>query len=169
MAALRKAVYSRRVIAAAVLAGAVLLMVAAGLGWAARLLHIGGLDAQELAEKLAVPEPRSALDWPELRLRAAVPEPGAPARVLLLAEWPEHPDRAATLLVDIADEGQRSLSLLSQWCEAGVSVSPTRHPGAGVELRRRQSLERVYGCLLAENAGPAAPDRQPPGPASQSG
>jgi hypothetical protein len=82
---------------------------------------------------------------------------------LLLAEWPAYPERVVTLLVEVAGEGERSLSLLSQWCAAGASVSPARRGNAGVELRRRQSLDRVYGCLLAETAGPAAPNRQPPG------
>jgi hypothetical protein len=152
------------VIAAAVLAGAALVMMAAGLTWAARLVHIGGLDADALAAKVAVPEPGSALDWPEMRLRAAVPEPGAPARVLLLAEWPAYPERVVTLLVDVAGEGERSLSLLSQWCAAGASVSPARRGDAGIELRRRQSLERVYGSLLAETpvpSGSAGPRARP--------
>ena len=68
------AVYRQSVVAALALAGAVLFIVA-GLGAAARRVHVGGLDAQALAEKLAVPHPVSALDWPELRVRAVVPQP----------------------------------------------------------------------------------------------
>ena len=47
-----------------------------------------------------------------------------------------------------------SLSLLSQRYTCAASVSPVRRHGAELELRRRQSLERVHGVLLAED-GPA--------------
>jgi len=33
--------------------------IAAGLAWTARLVHVGNLDAQELAEKVATPCTRS--------------------------------------------------------------------------------------------------------------
>lgn len=52
-------------IAAAALVGVIVLM-ATGLTWAAHLVHVGNLDMQALADKLATPEPVSALDWPEL-------------------------------------------------------------------------------------------------------
>jgi hypothetical protein len=54
----------------AVAIGAVVLLVAAGLAWTAYLVHVGNLDAMELAGKAATPDPVSALDWPELHLRA---------------------------------------------------------------------------------------------------
>jgi hypothetical protein len=140
--------------AAASLAGASLLIIASGLVWTARLLHVGNLDAHGLAAKLGTPRPTSAADWPELRLRAVVPQPERPSMVLLLAEWPAHPERASTLLLDLAGEAERSLALLAQWCSARASVSPTR-PGPGqIELRRRQSLDRVRARLLAEDAIP---------------
>ena len=47
----------------------------AGLAWTARRVHVGTLDALALAEKVATPTPSSALDWPELRVRAVVPQP----------------------------------------------------------------------------------------------
>jgi hypothetical protein len=164
MACDRQAVYRRNVIAAGALAGACLLIVAAGLAWAARLLRIGRLDAYDLAAKLAVPEPSSALDWPELNLRAVIPQPDEPTLVLLLVEWPAHRERAATLLVDVMGDGQRSLSLLSQWCGARASVSPMRRGDSGLELRRRQSLDRVSGYLLAEDAMPASSPAAVPRP-----
>jgi len=46
------------------------LFICAGLACSARLVHIGNLDALALAEKMAVPDPASALDWPELRVHA---------------------------------------------------------------------------------------------------
>jgi len=145
--------YCRYVIAVAGLAWACVLIVGA-LVWTARLVHIGNLDALALAEKVATPEPVSALDWPELRLAALVPQPDEPLLVLVLVEWPAHRQRAATLLIRLDRGDQRSVPLLSQWCAARASVSPTVG-GGRVELRRRQSLDRVRGVLLAED--PAAP------------
>ena len=145
--------YCRYVIAVAGLAWACVLIVGA-LVWTARLVHVGNLDAMALAEKVATPEPVSALDWPELRVAAVVPQPGEPFLVLLLVEWPAHPERTATLLIRLDRSDQRSLPLLSQWYATRASVSPTGG-GGKVELRRRQSLDRVRGVLLAED--PAAP------------
>ncbi|HEX3491540.1 MAG TPA: hypothetical protein VHU92_19495, partial [Streptosporangiaceae bacterium] len=133
-------------VAALALAGAAL-FIAAGLAVAARRVHIGNLDAQALAEKLAVPHPVSALGWPELRVRAVVPQPGQPLLVVLLVGWPGFDDRAATLLAGLDDEGQ-PVALLARWCADGASVAPRRRGGQEFELRRRQSLERVSGSLL---------------------
>ena len=141
--------YGRHVILAVALAG-VTLFIAAGLGWTARLVHVGNLDAQALAEKVAVPAPTSALDWPELHLQAVVPQPDEQPLVLLHVGWPAHPRRAATLLVALDGGDRRSLSLLSHWCAEQASVSPVRR-GAELELRRRQSLERVHAVLIAED------------------
>jgi len=152
-----------------------------GLGAAARMVHIGNLAAMALADKLATPHPVSALDWPELRVRAVVSQPGRPSEILLLAEWPSHHGRTSTLLIEIYSRRQaaqlatgrqlaasapdlttlaeleRQVALLSQWCDAGASVSPSRHGPAGLELRRRQTLERVRGRLLAEDLEITAP------------
>jgi hypothetical protein len=151
------------VIAAAGLAGALLLMIA-GLTWTARLVHVGNLDALALAEKVAVPDPASAIDWPELHVRTVIPQPGEPSLVLLLVEWPAHPERAATLLVRLDAGDQRSVPLLSQWSADRASVSAARHGGGQVELRRRQSLERVRGFLAAEDPCGPRRDRQKPIP-----
>jgi hypothetical protein len=136
------------VIVAVGLAAALLLMIT-GLACTARLLHIGNLDALALAEKIGSPDPASALDWPELQLRAVVPQPDEPSLVLLHATWPAHPERAATLLVRL--DGCDQLLLLSRWCADRASISPIRR-GDGLELRRRQSLERVRGFLVSEDA-----------------
>jgi len=147
--------YCHYMIAAAALAGGCLLIIAAGLAWTARLVRVGTLDALALAEKVGTPRPVSVLDWPELNLRAVVPQniPGEPALVLVLVEWPAHRERSATLLLDLGRADQRSLPLLSQWCAARASVSPTRRADGELELRRRQSLERVRGLLIAEDPG----------------
>ena len=137
-------------ILAAALAGAIVFIVA-GLAWTARLVHIGNLDAHDLADKLAVSAPVSALDWPELRLTAVVPQPGEQSVILVHAGWPAHPERSATLLLALDRDDRHSLVLLSQWCAGRASVSPSRRDGAELVLRRRQSLERVHAVLVAED------------------
>lgn len=144
--------YGQYVILAIALAG-VILFIGTGLVWTARLVHIGNLDAQELADKTACPGPVSALDWPELRLHAVVEQPGErPVILLLHVGWPAHPHRQAMLVVALDEAEQRSLTLLSQWCAGAASVSPSRGAGAELELRRRQSLDRVHAVLLAEDS-----------------
>ena len=145
--------------ALAAMIGALVLLAAAGLAWTARLVHVSNLDALELAAKVSVPDPVSALDWPELRVRAIVPQPSDQPLVLLLVSWPAHPQRAATLLVAIDSGDNRSVPLLSLWCASQAPVSPTRRDGAGLELRRRQSLERVHAVLLAEDYTVLMPPR----------
>jgi hypothetical protein len=148
------------VIVAAAVAG-VIVFITAGLVWTARLVHVGNLDAQALADKLATPHPVSALDWPELRVRAVVPQPegqppGGQPLVLLHVGWPEYPARVSTLLVALDSDDRLSLSLLSEWCAGRASVAPVRQEGAALELRRRQSLERVHAVMVAEHIGPAS-------------
>jgi hypothetical protein len=115
------------VIVAAAVAG-VSLFIAAGLIWTARLVHVGNLEAQALADKLAVPDPVSALNWPELRVRAVIPQPEEPWLVLLHVGWPAHPRQA--------------------------SIAPVRQRGAELELRCRQSLERMHAVMVAEDIAP---------------
>lgn len=138
---------------AAALAGVIVLVAAAALAWTARLVHIGNLDMQALADKLGTPEPLSALDWPELRVEAVVPQPDDQPLVLLSVGWPSHPHppQLATLLIALDRGDEQSLSVLSQWCAGAASVSPVRQAGAGLELRRRRSLERVHAVLVAED------------------
>jgi len=145
--------------AAALILGAVVLLAAGGLAWAARLVHVSNLDALELAAKVGVPDPVSALDWPELRVRAIVPQPGDQPLVLLLVGWPAHPQRTATMLLAIDSSDHRSVPLLSLWCATQAPVSPTRRDGADLELRRRQSLERVHAALIAEDYTGLRPPR----------
>jgi hypothetical protein len=144
------------VILAVSLAAAVLLSAAAAVAWTARLNHVGHLDAQALAGKLAAPHPVSALDWPELAVRAVIPQPDERPLVLLRVAWPARPQVEATLLIALGAEDRRSLPLLSRWQLTGAAVSPVRREGAALELRRRQSLERVPAVLVAEDPGPAS-------------
>ena len=148
----------RQSVVLAIAVGGVLVFIVAGLVWTARLVHVGNLDAAALAEKAAVPHPVSALDWPELHLRCVVAQPDEPPLVLLLVDWPRHPEREATLLVALDRGDDRSLTLLAQWCAGQASVSPSRrHNGENgeLELRRRQSLERVHAVLITED-GPGS-------------
>ena len=137
-------------ILAAVLAG-VILAIAAGLAWTARLVHISNLDAYDLAAKTGTPTPVSAFDWPELHLNAVIAQPDEQGVVLLHVDWPAYPQRAATLLLALDGDDRHSLLLLSEWCAGQASVSPLRGDGAEVVLRRRQSLERVHAVLVAED------------------
>jgi hypothetical protein len=145
------------VIVAATLA-AVVLLVGAVLAWTARLVCVGNPDAVALAAKVAIPDPVSALDWPELHVQAIIPQPDERplvlVLVLLLVNWPAHPERAATLLVALPSDDQRSVPLLSRWCATQASVSPVRQRAGDLELRRRQSLERVRAELIAEDICP---------------
>ncbi len=128
----------------------VILSLAAALTWTARLLHIVGLDAMALAEKLAFPEPASALEWPELQVRLVVPESDELSPVIVQVSWPAHPRQVATLVVKFDHDERRALSLLLEWSFSDASVAAQRE-GMAVELRRRQSLERVHAILLAED------------------
>jgi hypothetical protein len=150
-------VYCRCVIAAIGAAVTTLLIIAA-LVWTARLVHVGNLDALALAQKVATPRPASALDWPEIHVRTVVSVTDEPLVVLLLVEWPAHPEQAATLLVRLDHDDKQSVPLLSQWCSVQASVSPTRRDDGRLELRRRQSMDRVRGFLIAEDPQPAPPD-----------
>jgi hypothetical protein len=138
------------VIAAIGAAGTTLFIIAA-LAWTARLVHVGNLDALALAQKVCTPEPISALDWPELHVRTVVSVTDEPPVVLLLVEWPAHREQAASLLVRLDHGDQRSVPVLAQWCAIRASVSPARREDGRLELRRRQSMERVRGFLVAED------------------
>jgi len=134
------------------------LFIVAALVWTARLVHVGNLDALALAQKVAIPRPASALDWPELHVRTVVSVTDEPRVVMLLVEWPAHREQARTLLVRLGDDDEESVPLLSQWCAAQASVSPTRRDDGRLELRRRQSMDRVRGFLIAEDPQPAQLD-----------
>jgi hypothetical protein len=137
--------------AAAALAGA-LFFIAAGLVWTARLVHVGNLDAQALAEKTAEPHPSSLVDWPELRVRSVVSEPDQPLLVLLLVEWPAR-ERITTALMVLQPDERKAMRLLTQWRDEDASISPSRGDGGLIELRRRQTLDRVTGHVIAEDGG----------------
>jgi hypothetical protein len=121
----------------------------AGLGWIGYLFHVGTLDANALAEKTAVPHPRSAVDWPELRLRSVLAQPDDGRFLLVSVSWPAWPDRTSILLLEVP-RASDDLHRLSGWCASEASVTPLRGPEGSVELRKRHSLERVQVHVLAE-------------------
>jgi hypothetical protein len=141
-------------IVAATVTAVVVLLIAGMATWTVRLLHVGNLDYFALKEKTATPRPVSALDWPEVRVRAVVPQPDEQSVVLLLVDWPAHLEKAATLMVALDGSDQLSVSLLSRWCETQASVAVTQRGGAQLEFRRRQTLERVHATLVAEDPVP---------------
>jgi hypothetical protein len=143
------------VLLAAALAS-VTVFIGAGLAWTARLVHICDLDAHDLEAKLSVPAPVSALDWPELHLNAVVAQPDEQPMVLLHVDWPEYPQRVATLLLALDRDDRHSLPLLSRWCADQAPVSPSRQNSAELTLRRRQSLQRVHAVLVAEDTAPSS-------------
>lgn len=130
-----------------------MLFIAAGLAWTAWLIHVGNLDAQALAEKTGVACPTSLVEWPELRVRSVVSGPDEPLLVLLLVEWPAR-ERLATALVVLRADERKAIRLLTQWRDEDASISPTRRDGGLIELRRRQTLDRVTGHVIAEDTGP---------------
>jgi hypothetical protein len=143
-------------IVAALLAAVISLAATGLLAWTARLLQAGSPDHLARAAKVITPDPVSALDWPELQVRAVVPQPDEQSLILLLVGWPARQQKAATLLVAVDSDDHQSAQLLARWCETQASVSPTRCGGARLEFRRRQSLERVQAVLVAEDAMPGS-------------
>jgi hypothetical protein len=63
---------------------------------------------------------------------------------------PAYPEQISTLLVALDQDERQALSLLSQWSASGASVTAQRQ-GRELNLRRRQSLDRVHAILLAED------------------
>jgi hypothetical protein len=137
------------VVTAVLLGAAIVLIAGAGLAWTWRLVRIGNLDAMALAEKVAMPEPVSALDWPELLLREVICTPGDPSEVLLLVQWPAYQDRLSTLVITVDDRAR--LELLTRWRDTRASIAPVRCGADLLELRRRRSLQRVLGVLIVED------------------
>jgi hypothetical protein len=120
-----------------------------GMVWIGYLFHVGTLDAKALAEKTAVPHPRSAVDWPELRVRSVLAQPDDGHYLLVSVLWPAWPDRTSILLLEVSAAAD-DLHRLSDWCSTQAPVTPLRGPEGSVELRRRHSLERVQAHVLAE-------------------
>ena len=123
---------------------------AGGVAYTVRSLHVGMLDAMALASKTAVPRPRSARDWPELRLDAVVPAPSYDGDILVVARWPGRPGTVSTMVLRSDGSRERALRWLADWCRRDVAISPMPWQRDGIELRPRRASRRVCACVLAE-------------------
>ena len=133
--------------------------VGSSIAWAVRVVRLGSRDSGDLAAKLAVPFPRRAADWPELRLDAVVPDPESAERVLLLARWPAHPDRRVLLVLDVDDGAIRAHRLLMGWRDLDASLSPLAVANDRMVLRRRRTNDAVSALVVRETALVANPNR----------
>ena len=130
----------------ALVAASVLVLALVGAGARlARRIRIGLVEAESLASKTAFGHPRSAHEWPECRVTDIVgsPEDGS---MLMVVEWPAHPDRRAALLVS-GDAG--ALGAIRRW--QAMDAHLLTEPGRPVVLRRRSSLSKVEVRVVAED------------------
>jgi hypothetical protein len=127
--------------------------IACAIASAVRLLRIGAREAGDLAGKLAIPFPRCAADWPELRLDAVVPDPERAKRVLLLARWPADPDRSALLVVDVDGAATRGQRLLMHWRDSDASLAPVLIARDRLLLRRRRARDTVIAIVILSTSG----------------
>ena len=125
--------------------------VTASTAWAVHLVRARRAgDTGDLAAKLAVPFPRRAADWPELRLDAVVLDPGSAERVLVVARWPAHPELRAVLVLDVDDPTARAHHLLMLWRDVDASLSQRSFAADHLVLRRRRSQDAVTARILGE-------------------
>jgi len=117
--------------------------------WTARAFKVAARDALDLAAKLAVPEPRSAADWPELRVDEVVCDPEAPNRVLLVGRWPAHPEPRSLLELEVGAP-PRARQLLTRWCDVHASISSRSNGDGRVVLRRRRTNESLEVRITSE-------------------
>ncbi|HUI48067.1 MAG TPA: hypothetical protein VL119_05190 [Acidimicrobiia bacterium] len=132
---------------------ALVLLVVAVVGstsWAVHLLRAGIRDSRELAAKLAIPHPRRAADWPELRLDAVVIDPEGADHVLVVARWPAHPDPRALLVLAVDDAPVRARRLLAEWRDSDTSLSPRFGVGGQLVLRQRRTRHEVRARVVKE-------------------
>jgi len=122
-------------------------LVGCGLGWTTHLIRVGLLDARDLVEKTAFGRPRSAMQWPELRLETVVVLPDEDM-VLTEAVWPAHPSNASLLLLRVTDAaGKRRLV---KWSASHASITTSTATDSWVELRRRRTVDRVRAEVVSE-------------------
>ena len=119
------------------------------LAWTARTFSIATRDALDLAAKLSVPNPDSAIDWPELRVEVVVPDPDDPLRMLLVGRWPAHPDPRSLLVLEVRAQ-PCARHVLTGWRDRRASISPRSTGDGTVRLRRRHSVESIEARLVAE-------------------
>ena len=121
-----------------------------GVAWTAHRVRVGLLDARDLAEKTAFRRPRSALQWPEIRIGNVVALPDEEL-VLVRVAWPSHPSEVSLLLLRLAHAGERQR--LVSWCASQARVSTSCVTGMGFEFRRRGTVQRVHALVVSESRG----------------
>jgi hypothetical protein len=125
-------------------------LIGGGVGWTAYLVRVGMLDARDLAEKTAFRRPRSALEWPELRVDGVVAQPDEEL-VLVQVGWPARPSEASLLLLRLEAVGETGR--LVKWCETRAPITTSATMGRSVEFRRRRTLERIQALVIGESPG----------------
>jgi hypothetical protein len=122
-------------------------LIGGGVAWTAHLVHVGLLDARDLADKTAFSHPRSALQWPELHIGSVLAEPDE-ALVLVRVAWPAHPTEMSLLLLRLAAAGEADR--LARWCATQAPITTSRGSGMWVDFRRRRTGQRVHALVVAE-------------------
>ncbi|HEX2738679.1 MAG TPA: hypothetical protein VHP57_11155 [Acidimicrobiia bacterium] len=126
--------------------------VTAGIAYAVHMFRISVRDSFDLAAKLAVPHPRRAADWPELRLDEVVFDPGFAERILVRARWPAHPEFRALLVLEVLDAPERARRLLVEWRDTDASLSPCADAESALVLRRRRTNHVVDARVIRETS-----------------
>ena len=96
------------------------------------------------------------LDWPEWRIGTVIAEPSDEPRALVSVARPERPARTCIVLLEV-QEPPAGLDLLNQWRDADVVVSPARLGGQSLELRPRQSSERLQVLVISDSIAEPTP------------
>jgi hypothetical protein len=125
-------------------------LIGGGVAWSVYLIRVGLLDARDLAEKTTIGHPRSAVQWPELRIGSVLPDP-AEEFVVVSVTWPAHPSRVSLLVLRL--EGHSEALQLLAWSATHASVTTNQSSGPWIEFRRRGSLERVHAFVVGESPG----------------
>ena len=122
-------------------------LIGGGAAWTAYTVRVGLLDARDLVEKTAFGHPRSALQWPELRIGSVLAEPDE-ALVLVRVAWPAHPNETSLLLLRLPAAGEAGR--LVRWCATQAPVTTSRGTGMWVDFRRRRTGQRVHALVVGE-------------------
>ncbi len=128
------------------LVGLVLVLVLS-LAWTGRLLYVSALDAHDLGVKLATPRPVSVSEWPELHLQSVVVDPTNRDQLVLVAQWPAHPERRSIVVLALDASAARRVA---SWCDRGVALSPLRLEEQRLSLRRRRSTHSIEARIIDE-------------------
>ncbi len=82
---------------------------------------------------------------------AAIPQPDASDYAIISVAWPARPWMRASLLLALDERSHHTMRVLSEWCTQGARVVLVSLGNGFIEMRRRQSLERLKVLLVAED------------------